>query len=218
MTPQTPRKKFPSSVPNSRPVKTDPKFVVSALLEHYSNPEKECQFVFKTYQKLCSNKQGKKAKTEVFEAAKKIASMVFKTVDKGKRKIEELQRESPTSDVLTSVSLLSMPQTTEYVLGLLKQRISNETFQVLEALAEKHSFSIVNCYHGRREYRLKCESKRDKGHDIAYWIFKLAFIASAVFLMNKDMLAEYIQSKSENSLVQQLDDLRLNPDDDSTSV
>lgn len=196
--PRTPVKKaFSSAVPNSRPVDTGPMKLklIQRLLKFIGEPEvdrkhlkKDCQVYLKSYQQACGKEEeSDEEKSRIFESAKWMTRTIFGSVEKGRKKIRNIEQSHPTKEVISPMSLENFEEVEQLVLSKV-QKMSNETQSDLISIIDERLSKWRDCYEGRRMYRMACEDKRDPKHDVAYWFFKLAYLSGKIIQMNLSIL------------------------------
>lgn len=192
--PTTPvRKAFSSAVPNSRPVDTGPMKLklIQRLLKCIGEPEvdrkmlkTDCQVYLKSYQQACGKeKESDKEKSRIFDSAKWMTRTIFKTVEKGRKQIRNIEESHPTKEVISPMSLEHFEEVEHLVLSQV-QKMSSEKKSSLMYVIDERLSRWRDCYEGRRMYRMACEHKRDPKHDVAYWFFKLAYLSGKIIQMN----------------------------------
>ena len=197
--PSTPpvKKAFSSAVPNSRPVATgDMKTkLIQRLIDFRTEPEvnknNNCKKYLKSYQTACGKqKDSDEEKKRIFESAKTMIVMIFGNVHKGRNAIRQIEENHPTNNVIDPMPLEQFEQVEQLILP--KMRIlSDDKQKIVFTVIDKYLKKWEDCYQGRRMYRMSCENTRDENHDVAYWIFKLAYLAGKVVKNKKSELDMY---------------------------
>ena len=184
----TPQKKIlSSSVPNSRPVFSDFKVKLASELISFldvknTSTSETCKKYMTQYQTAC-HKYDPEIANEIYTAAKEVVNVFFSNVNLGKDTVRKIEQENATSNVMNPLPLRYFEQIKAYILDILNVRNIDDQMRILR-LCLTHHATWKSCYEGRKMYRMTCEKKRDEGHNMAYWIFKLASLISVIVIEN----------------------------------
>lgn len=199
---KTPVKKaFLYAVQNSRPVDTGPMKLklIQRLLDFIADPEpnekklkRDCRVYLKSYQQACGKEnESDEEKSRIFKSAKWMTQTIFKSLEKGRDKIRNIELSHSTKEVISPMSLEHFEEVEQIVVSQM-QNLSHRTKAIVFSTIDERLNKWRDCYEGRRMYRMVCESKRDKNHDAAYWFFKLAYLAGRIINMNKSSFREIV--------------------------
>lgn len=180
--PRTPWRAHPYAVPHSRPAHTDAAAHLTVELLHFlhtdADPRRQCREMMTAYQTACLKDDAERANL-LYVSAKQLATAVFGSVQDGIEYMRSIELAHPGRDPVTAMPLSQFEQLQSKVQSKM-QTMPPERKRQLVKLAETHASAWDECYTGRRLYRMQCEAERDKGHAVAYWIFKMAIVICTV--------------------------------------
>lgn len=171
----TPRP-HPYAVVNSRPAHTGASAALVSEMIHFLGTDTVCPDKLARYQAACLKADPERANA-LFTSAKTLANEAFGSIRVGMTYVRAIEQAHPGRDPVTGMPLSKFEEVRVQV-GKAFARLPARRRRELLRLVTEHEAAWTSCYTGRRVYRMDCEKKRDEGHSVAYWIFKLALIAS----------------------------------------
>ena len=180
----------------SRGAHTDAAADLVQRLFHFIDPSavqsQACRESMRAYQNACRKDDPGEA-NEMFQTAKLVLKLLFGSVHNGIDTVRKIEvaltpTSAPSRDDIVrrrphdSIGAVPLSQLDSFRATVQERldALAPESRQELNNRVNEFHARWTDCYNGRRVYRVQCEKKRDKGHDVAYQIFKLAVAVSRV--------------------------------------